>query len=72
MLKEQEKRKAFFGSLSVTGQSLMKRLSERILVCSYCYIGSGCGCIHVIWGELGIIYFYGEGHDNIQEGKVIG
>lgn len=51
----------------------MKQLSEMILACLYCFTGgSGCERIHFTWGEPGFIFFWGEGYENIQEGKVIG
>jgi hypothetical protein len=48
----------------------MKQLSETSLACSYCFT-ERCGCIQFIWGELGIIYLLGGGHENAQDGKVI-
>lgn len=41
------------------------------LASPYCFIGGRCGHICFIRGEPGILYLLVEGHENIQEGKVI-
>lgn len=51
--------------------TLVRQFTKHILVSLYFFIGSGYEHIHFILGEPEIVYFWEEGCENMQEGKVI-